>query len=133
MRTVPEAAESLEKLVGKDKVRTWLAKADQETRTARTINLGRPQAAVKGATEARFFVTLIPGTGGQAQVSEVRFAGGDEKLKPMAGLLKSANFAFVFPSEKTTKLIRRGTLFCQGPNGECSFIMISPEFVTAVE
>jgi len=132
-RTVPEAAESLEKLVGKDKATALLRKADDEARNSRTINLGKPTTSTKDTTEAQFFVALMPGAGGQGQVSDVRFIGGDDKLKPMASLLKTAKFNFVFPSEKATKVIRRGTLFCHGPNSECSFLMVSPEFATSID
>jgi tetratricopeptide (TPR) repeat protein len=133
MRTVPEAAEGLERLAGKDKLAALLRKGDDETRNSRTINLGRAQANVKGTSEARFFVSLVPGAGGVAQVSDVRFIAGDEKLKPAGELLKTAKFGLLFPDDKMTKVIRRGTLFCNSANGECSFIMIEPEYVTLIE
>jgi len=39
----------------------------------------------------------------------------------------------VFPGERATKVIRRGTLSCKGANGECTFIMITPDSVTSIE
>lgn len=75
----------------------------------------------------------MPGAGRAANVADVKFISGDEKLRPLASALKSANYNFNFPDDATTKVIRRGTLFCKGTNGECSFIMLSPEFITSVE
>jgi tetratricopeptide (TPR) repeat protein len=130
MRTVPEAAESLERLVGKAKAASFLKQGDEETRNSRTIFLSAP--TVKAATQARFYVSLTPGAGGVAQVTGVKFVTGDEKLKPVGDFLKTKNFGFAFPGENATKVIRRGTLSCGG-NGQCSFIMMSPEFVTSID
>ena len=55
-----------------------------------------------------------------------------ESLKPLGAILKSANYNFIFPDDTTTKVIRRGTLFCQPSGAECSFIMVGPEFITSV-
>ena len=75
---------------------------------------------------------LTPGAGGAAQVADVKFITGDEKLKSAGDLLKTGKFGFVFPGESATKVIRRGTLSC-GANGQCSFIMMSPDAVTSIE
>ena len=131
--TVPEAAESLERLVGKEKVAELLRSGNVESNSSRTLNLGRPQTNAKGTTEARFYVSLIPGPAGMAQVADIKFISGDDKLKPMAGLLKTGKFGLVFPGERATKVIRRGTLSCKGANGECTFIMITPDSVTSIE
>ena len=131
--TVPEAAESLERLVGKEKVAELLRSGNVESNSSRTLNLGRPQTNAKGTTEARFYVSLIPGPAGLAQVADIKFISGDDKLKPMAGLLKTGKFGLVFPGERATKVIRRGTLSCKGANGECTFIMITPDSVTSIE
>jgi Flp pilus assembly protein TadD/transglutaminase-like putative cysteine protease len=132
-RTVPEGRESLERLVGKDKVEAWWKKADAELRDSRTIRLAAPVTNVKGGTEAQFYVVLTPGPSRAAQVSEVKFISGDEKLKPLGAMLKGGRFSLVFPDETTTKVIRRGTFFCQPTGTECTFMMISPEYVTSVE
>lgn len=133
MRTVPEAVEALERLAGKTAAVPLLKKAEETSRNSRTINFGHAPANVQAATEARFFVVLTPGAGRNAQVTDVRFISGDEKLKPLAAQLKTANFDLVFPDERSTKIIRRGTVSCHAANGQCSFIMISPEFVTSVD
>jgi tetratricopeptide (TPR) repeat protein len=131
MRTVPEAAESLERLIGKDKAAAMLKKGDEDNRYSRTIFVKAPSVPA-GATQARFYVSLTPGAGGAAQVADVKFISGDEKLKPLRDVLKTGNFGFVFPGQSATKVIRRGTLSC-GANGQCSFIMMSPDAVTSVE
>jgi hypothetical protein len=86
---------------------------------------------VKGATEAQFFVALTPGTARNARVTDVKFIRGDEKLRTLAATLKAGNFGLVFPDETNTKVIRRGTLFCDASG--CSFLMLSPEYVTSVD
>ena len=65
------------------------------------------------------------------ELTEVRFIRGDEKLRPLAGMLKGGNFNFVFPDETTTKVLRRGTLFCDASG--CSFLMLSPEYISSVD
>src|SRR5262249_43230434 len=60
MRTVPEAAESLERLVGKEKAAATLKQGDDEMRNSRTINIGRAPTSAKNTTEARFYVALVP-------------------------------------------------------------------------
>lgn len=130
-RVVPEAREGLERLAVKDKLESLRQKAAGELNQSRTIRLGPPTANVKGATEAQFYVVLTPGAARNAQVSEVKFIRGDEKLRPLGGMLKGGNFNFAFPDETNTKVIRRGTLFCDA--GGCSFLMLSPEYISSVD
>jgi hypothetical protein len=101
----------------------------QESKDTRTINLSPATANVKGATEARFFVALVPGPNRKATVADVKFISGDEKLRPLAAQLKSANFGLVFPDDKVTKIIRRGTLSCLSKDNVCTFIMMTPDYV----
>ena len=131
-RQVPEARESLDRLGGKEKSEVFLKKAYDEARDFRTIRIGPVPHSVKGTTEATFYVVLVPGQSRNAEVTEVKFLSGDEKMRALGSVLKTANFSFVFPDETRTKLIRRGTLFCQA-NAECKFIMMSPEFLTSVD
>ncbi|HKZ80019.1 MAG TPA: DUF3857 domain-containing protein [Pyrinomonadaceae bacterium] len=132
-RLVPEASEGLNRLAGKEKSAELLRKAQGELMNARTISLGPVAKGVKGTTEAQFYVMLVPGASGVAQVAEIKFIRGDEKLRPLGAALKGANFNFIFPDDMRTKVIRRGTFFCQAGTGECSFIMISPELITSVD
>ena len=57
---------------------------------------------------------LTPAASRYAQVTEVKFIRGDEKLRPLAGMLEGGNFNFVFPDETTTRVIRRGTEYIHG-------------------
>jgi tetratricopeptide (TPR) repeat protein len=131
-RMVPEARESLDKLVGKSKAEALLTKAPEDLSRSRTIQLGSAGKELKNASEAQFYVVLVPGTAGSPRVAEVKFIRGDESLRPMAGALKSATFNFTFPDEKATKVIRRGTMNCKA-GGECSFVMLSPDSITALD
>ena len=128
---VPEARESLERVVGKEKMQPLWKKADEELRDSRTIRLGPATANVKGATEAQFYVGLTLGPSRSAKVTEVKFISGDEKLRPLGSMLKGGKFNLVFPDETSTKVIRRGTLFCDASG--CSFLMLSPEYISSVD
>src|SRR5574341_1273847 len=129
MHTVPEAQESLEKLVGKTRAANFMVQLNSSIAASRTIVLGPAAASMKGAGEARFFVVLVPGPNRMAQVADVKFISGDEKLKPSSVQLKSANFGLQFPDDKVTKIIRRGTLSCIGKDNVCTFIMMTPDYV----
>jgi tetratricopeptide (TPR) repeat protein len=130
-RLVPEAKESLERLADKDKLETMRKKAHDELRDSRTIRLGPATGNVKGATEAQFYVALTLGSSRMAKATEVKFISGDEKLQALASILKGGNFNLVFPDETSTKIIRRGTLFCDASG--CSFLMLSPEYISSVD
>ncbi len=132
-RLVPEAKESLERLVGKDKVQSLWQPSVAELGRFRTVKLGAPAANVKGTSEAQFYVVLTPGPARNAVVTDVKFISGDEKLRPVAAVLKSGAFNLVFPDETTTKIIRRGTLFCQSAGGTCSFLMLTPAHISSVD
>jgi tetratricopeptide (TPR) repeat protein len=132
-RLVPEASESLARLAGKEKSEALLKQAKAELGDSLKIKLGAPGANVKGTTEAEFYVVLAPGASRSAQVTDVKFIRGDEKLRPLAATLKGGNFKLIFPDETTTKVIRRGTLSCSPNGAECSFLMVSPEYVTSVD
>ena len=93
----------------------------------------QPVKSAKDSTEAQFYVSLVPGPARNAQVADVKFIRGDEKLKVLGAGLKTADFSFAFPDDTTTKVIRRGTLFCTPGTGVCSFIMLTPESIASVE
>jgi hypothetical protein len=87
----------------------------------------KAQAAEKEKLEAEFYIVAVPGAKRFAQVTGARFIRGAEKLRPMAAALKGAKYPMIFPDKTVTKLFRRGTLTCQPNNGECSFVLLSPE------
>jgi tetratricopeptide (TPR) repeat protein len=131
-RLVPEAMEGLIRLVGKTKSDELMKFPPDASRNLRTIKFSSGLKNLK-AREAQFYVVLVPGPTRNAEVSEVKFIQGDEKLVPISAGLKTANFNFTFPDATNTKIVRRGTLFCNAANGECSFIMISPDAISSVE
>jgi tetratricopeptide (TPR) repeat protein len=131
-RIVPEAMEGLIRLVGKTKSDELMKMPADISRNMRTIKFSSGQKNLK-TSEAQFYVVLVPGSSRTAQVTEVKFIQGDEKLLPISAGLKTANFNFTFPDATNTKILRRGTLFCNAANGECSFIMISPDGISSVE
>jgi tetratricopeptide (TPR) repeat protein len=131
-RVVPEARESLDRLAGKEKSEALTKTAKDELKNVYTLKLGALVKNQKENTEAEFYVVLTPGPAGNAQVTEVKFIRGDEKLRPLSGSVKSARYSLTFPDEVRTKVIRRGTLLCE-KTGECSFLMLSPEYVTSVD
>jgi tetratricopeptide (TPR) repeat protein len=132
-RPVPEARENLTRLAGKDKVESLLDKAKAELNEHRAIKLGSLLKGEKEKLEAEFYVVAVPGADRSAQVTGARFIRGAEKLRPLTGALKGAKYTMSFPDETATKLIRRGTLTCQPNNGECSFVLLSPEEITSVD
>ncbi len=130
---VPEARESLARLIGKDKIEALLNKAREELVELRTVKLGSLLKDERERTDAEFYVVLVPGPSPNSQVADVKFIRGNEKLRPLAAALKGARYHMSFPEETTTRLIRRGTLTCQPGNGECVFIMLNLEDVTSVD
>jgi ABC-type phosphate/phosphonate transport system substrate-binding protein len=77
-------------------------------------------AFVRRARRTGADVVLAPGSQRNSQVFDVKFIRGDEKLVPISAGLKSANFSFTFPDSTSTKIVPRGTLFCNAANSECS-------------
>jgi tetratricopeptide (TPR) repeat protein len=128
---VPEALEGLTRL-GKTKNDDLIAKATTASTELQTIRFPSEQKNLK-AKEAEFYVALVPGPSGNAQVSEVKFIKGDEQLKSLSSALKSASFNLTFPDNTNTKIVRRGTLSCDARTGQCSFVMISPDDISSVE
>ncbi len=124
---VPETIESLDRLVGRTRSEQLVREAFQQIQHARTVKFNTPGLDLKGTREAQVFVVLTPGAGRKAQVTETMFIRGDEKLRPALAALKSADFNLIFPDDAATKVIRRGTLFCQNAGGGCSFIMVTTD------
>ncbi|MBV9341575.1 MAG: DUF3857 domain-containing protein [Acidobacteria bacterium] len=94
----------------------------------RTVKLGKI-APLRGTAD--FFVLIMPGAGG-ARIEAAKFVGGEEKLKPLAENLRTAQIDFPFPDDVPTKILRRGVLACS-ENRECDFVMTLPEDVHSVD
>jgi len=133
IRVVPEARESLERMVGKEKSELYVKEATKALQESRTVKLGRVLKRVQETSEAQFYIVLVPGAAGSTEVAEVKFISGDEKLRTLEAALKTANFDFKFPDERATKIIRRGVGFCNALGGECSFMMLSPDLITSLD
>ncbi|MGH9792720.1 MAG: tetratricopeptide repeat protein, partial [Candidatus Acidiferrales bacterium] len=122
------------------KIDDLMRKAGEHNSLERTVKLG---PLVKERASAEFFVLLAPVAGAAdspsagpasrwgATVEDVKFISGDERLRPFADKLRSANFDATFPDDTPTKLVRRGMLSCTPAMG-CSFVLIVPDDVTSV-
>ena len=119
--------ERLVSLAGSEKKAQDLRIAAMEKLTAtRTVRLG---SLMKERASAEF--VLLIGSDGKADT--VKFASGDERLKPYASLLKAQKSYARFPDETPVRLIRRGALSCSSAAGECIFVLMLPEDVTSVD
>lgn len=130
LRVVPEAAEGVTRLAGAASVEKLKMQATKDATSLRTVKFDSGRKLK--ASEAQFTVLLVPGPTRNARVAAIKFIKGDEKLIPVGEGLKTARFDLTFPDGTSTKVIRRGTLFCDAATGECSFIMIAPELVSDV-
>lgn len=132
-RLVPEARENLDRLAGKEKSEGLLKVAREQTAGLNTLKLGALLPDIKEQVEGEFFVVLTANPSRSGQAVEVRFISGNEKLKPLAAQLKTADYNFTFPDTAPTKLIRRGALICLPRPGQCSFFMLQPDLITSID
>ncbi len=132
-RLRPEARESLLKLIKPDTVETLLRTARGEMHGYQTFTLGQLMPDLKTAAEAEFYLLIAPDANRNAQVIDVKFIKGDERLKPLASQLKSIKYALVFPDATPTKIVRRGALRCEPKSGPCAFTMVSPDLIVSID
>jgi tetratricopeptide (TPR) repeat protein len=132
-RVRPEARESLLKLIKPDTVETLLQAAKKELGAYQTLTLGQLLPDVKAPVEAEFYLLFAPDSNRNAQVVDVKFIRGEERLKPLASQLKSIKYQLVFPDASPTKIVRRGTLSCEAKPGACKFTMMSPDTIVSVD
>ena len=83
----------------------------------------KPQAS------ADFFLLLSS----DSSTAEVKFISGDESLRPFAAVLRTLKYPVAFPDATPTSLVRRATVTCSSPNGECTLVLQTPESVTSVQ
>ena len=95
----------------------------------RTVNIGNT-AKVEG--KADFMVLISAGKDSAPAVEGVSFVSGEEKLKPLSEVLRSAKYIQKFPDDTPVKILRRGTLWCKA-DGACSLVLASPEDARAGE
>jgi tetratricopeptide (TPR) repeat protein len=132
-RVMPEARESLLKLTSADSVEKLLEKARKELPSYNRLELGSLIPNLEAPAEAEFFVVIAPDASRNAQVVDVKFIKGVDKLKGLGSQLRSAKIPLVFPDATPTKIVRRGVLLCLPKGGPCTFTMISPDLITSVD
>jgi len=132
-RLRPEARESLLKLIRPDTAETLLKTAKSEMSGYQTFPLTQLIPDLKTAAEGEFYLLMAPDSNRNAQVVDVKFIKGDERLKPLASQLKSLKYALVFPDATPTKIVRRGALRCEPKPGPCAFTMVSPDLIVSID
>jgi Flp pilus assembly protein TadD len=126
-RPVPETKGRLAALAGgEDKIERLKAKGAAELSELRTVRLGK---LLQEKAEADFLVVFS--SANSSKPEDVKFISGSEKVRPLAGALRSAKFPAVFPDETPTRIVRRGTLTCL-PDGKCVFVVLAPDNVTTI-
>ena len=135
----PETRSRLAKLVGDKKVNKLVDRQHDALTKARTFDL--PNA--KGEGSADFYIALAPGP----KVEDVRYIGGNDRLKDLGDLLKQVDFKAEFPDQTDTRIVRRGVLSCAASanspikkdkqteppgNGPCKFVLLTPESLRTV-
>lgn len=81
----------------------------------RTVRLARTTAA-EGSGEVE--VLVAPG----AQVVEVRFVSGPDRLTRTEPAIRAAVFPVAFPAGSTARIVKRGLLTCM-PSGSCLIVL----------
>jgi len=115
---------------GDDKVDAIVQKAREELTEERTIKL---ENAAKQEGKADFFLLLTNGPDSGVSVDNVKFVGGDDKLKNFADALRAAHYGQTFPDKTAVKVLRRGTLSCAAASTNCAFLLALPEDVRSVD
>jgi tetratricopeptide (TPR) repeat protein/transglutaminase-like putative cysteine protease len=130
LRPIPETRKRLASLAGGDaKAEAALARYKGELQHLSAVDLGK---ATQTGT-ADFFILLSRGAGSATQVDAVKFVSGDEKLKPFADALRTADYHLTFPDDTPVKILRRGTLSCSMTTGKCEFVLTLPDDVRTVD
>jgi tetratricopeptide (TPR) repeat protein len=129
LRPAPETKERIDALTKKTAKKGDELKTKEELQSLRTIDLGR----AKETGNADFFVLLSGGAGAPAKAEAVRFVSGDEKLKVFTDALRTAEYRLTFPDDTPVKILRRGILSCSTATGNCTFVLMLPDDVRAVD
>ena len=133
VQLAPAALENLTRLAGTDKVEPRVSKAKDELVESRTIKLGPLLKDEKERLQGEFFVVIAPGVAGNIKVAGVKLIRGSEKLRRLEDALQSATYRMSFPDQTATKIIRRGLLTCEPTSGGCTFVLLSPAYVSSVD
>jgi Flp pilus assembly protein TadD/transglutaminase-like putative cysteine protease len=127
--SIPETRARLVILLGGNTgIDALVKQAQPELASIRNLPAGK---LLKEDARADFFVLLSPG-GKTAKVDSVKFISGSEKLRPFAAKLRDLEYGPMFPDASPIRLVRRGTLACSASTGDCTFTLIRPEDVRAL-
>jgi tetratricopeptide (TPR) repeat protein len=130
LRPIPETRTRLAGLAGGNaKADAAVTKYKDDLQHLRTIELGK----AKETGNAEFFVLLSGGAGSAARVDTVKFVSGNEKLKPFAEAIRTADFHLTFPDDTPVKVLRRGVVSCSIATGNCMFVLMLPDDVRTVD
>jgi TonB family protein len=78
---------------------------------------------------AEFWILLSPGP----TMRGVKFASGDEELKPFEKDLQSVPYPDCFPEATEIRLLRRGRLSCTNSSPDCKLSMVSSQNIPTEE
>jgi tetratricopeptide (TPR) repeat protein len=113
-----EARADLDRLVpDKVKSREMVDKARQQAMDERTIKLNHK---AKQNLSAEFDITFTAGT----PSPDIAFVSGSDQGKTFLSDLQKAKFAFAFPDETPTRVVRHGILSCDMYSGECMVVLV---------
>jgi tetratricopeptide (TPR) repeat protein len=130
LRPIPETRGRLSALAGGDaQADSTASKYKDDLQKMRTIDLGK----AKETGNAEFFVLLSGGGGAGAKAESVKYVSGDEKLKPLAEALRTADYHLTFPDDTPVKVLRRGVLSCSTAAGKCMFVLVLPDDVRTID
>jgi hypothetical protein len=127
----PETRGRMAALVGDDgKLDDIAAKYRDELVQERTLKLSNP---LRQSGSADFFVMLTAGPNADATLEDIKFASGDDKLKSFQEKLRTSKFPQSAPDKSPTRILRRGTLSCPSPGGDCTLVLALPEDVRSIQ
>ena len=118
-----ETHDRLITLMGADaKIEAMTDQGRQLLKETKTINIRNTHHA-EGFVE--FWILLSPGP----TVRGVKFANGDEELKPVEKDLEGVMYPDSFPEATELRLLRRGRLSCANSSPDCRLLMVSAQSV----
>jgi tetratricopeptide (TPR) repeat protein len=130
-RPEPETRGRLAALAGgNDKVDPIVEKSRAELSAQRTIKLSNSS---RQEGKAEIFLLLTNGPNSEMSVDDVKFVNGDEKLKVLADVLRTARYVQTVPDETAVKVLRRGTLSCTAAAADCTLLLALPEDVKSID
>jgi tetratricopeptide (TPR) repeat protein len=125
----PEARARLTLLLGGNaRIDYLIDQARLELTAPRTLPAGK---LVNQAGTAEFLMLLspTPALSHTSRISQTRFLGGNDELRPFGDRLRSIDFGPMFPGRSPAKLARRAMIACSA--SQCSFTLLPLELQDA--